>query len=156
MTGTTHATRDGGTPVHEMSLAMEVGRLAAEQVDRELLPRVSAVGVEVGDRAGVVIDALEFCLRAVLTEPPFDDARPVLERCRGDVLRLAWIDVEDGIEDEDGSRDGAAAGRAADGSNGGRSGPSPLGDAPLPSEAGPPRGAGDGSRADSNEGKGVR
>ena len=134
-----------------MSLAMEVGRLAAEQVDRELLPRVSAVGVEVGDRAGVVIDALEFCLQAVLTEPPFDDARPVLERCRGDVLRLAWIDVEDGIEDEDGDRDGAAA--VADG---GGNGPSPLGDAPLPSEAGPPRGAGDGSRADSNEGKGVR
>ena len=137
--------------MHEMSLAMEVGRLAAEQVDRELLPRVSAVGVEVGDRAGVVVDALEFCLEAVLTEPPFDDARPVLEHCRGDVLRLAWIDVEDGIEDEDGSRDGAA-----DSANGGRSGPSPLGDAPLPSEAGPPRGAGDGSTADSNEGKGVR
>lgn len=134
-----------------MSLAVEVGRLAAEQVDRELLPRVSAVGVEVGDRAGVVIDALEFCLQAVLTEPPFDDARPVLERCRGDVLRLAWIDVEDGIEDGDGDRDGAAA--VADG---GGNGPSPLGDAPLPSEAGPPRGAGDGSRADSNEGKGVR
>lgn len=134
-----------------MSLAVEVGRLAAEQVDRELLPRVSAVGVEVGDRAGVVIDALEFCLQAVLTEPPFDDARPVLERCRGDVLRLAWIDVEDGIEDGDGDRDGAAA--VADG---GGNGPSPLGDAPLPSEAGPPRGAGDGSRADPNEGKGVR
>ncbi|MDP2498617.1 MAG: hypothetical protein Q8W44_11615 [Candidatus Palauibacterales bacterium] len=134
-----------------MSLAMEVGRLAAEQVDRELLPRVSAVGVEVGDRAGVVIDALEFCLQAVLTEPPFDDARPVLERCRGDVLRLAWIDVEDGIEDGDGDRDGTAA--VADG---GGNGPSPLGDAPLPSEAGPPRGAGDGSRADSNQGKGVR
>lgn len=132
--------------MHEMSLAMEVGRLAAEQVDRELLPRVSAVGVEVGDRAGVVIDALEFCLEAVLTEPPFHEARPVVERCRGDVLRLAWIDVE---EQEDRGADGTGRRRRG-------SGPSPLGDAPLPSEAGPPPGAGDGSRADSNEREGVR
>lgn len=145
--------------MHEMSLAMEVGRMAAEQVDREALPRVSAVGVEVGDRAGVVVDALEFCLEAVLTEPPFDGARPVLERCRGDVLRLSWIDVE---EEEDGRAEGdrsdgeAALDRAAAGTTGGRSGPSPLGDAPLPSEAGPPPGAGDGSRADSNEREGVR
>lgn len=143
---------------------MEVGRLAAEQVDREALPRVSAVGVEVGDRAGVVVDALEFCLEAVLTEPPFDGARPVVERCRGDVLRLAWIDVEededgglgDGRSDDGGApdRNGAAAGA---GRRPGGDAPSPLGDAPLPSEAGPPPGAGDGSRADRNdERKGVR
>ena len=137
--------------MHEMSLAMEVGRLAAEQLDRELLPRVSAVGVEVGDRAGVVVDALEFCLEAVLTEPPFGEAHPVVERCRGDVLRLAWIDVEDGEPGDEG-RAGSEDSGAADGvgDEGGR-GPSPLGDAPLPSEAGPPPGAGDDSRSASSE-----
>ena len=135
--------------MHEMSLAMEVGRVAAEQVDRELLPRVSAVGVEVGDRAGVVVDALEFCLEAVLTEPPFHEARAVVERCRGDVLRLAWIDVEEEEEREDRAASGTGPRRGGNGS-------SPLGDAPLPSEAGPPPGAGDGSREDSNEREGVR
>lgn len=140
-----------------MSLAMEVGRLAAEQVDRELLPRISAVGVEVGERAGVVVDALEFCLEAVLTEPPFREARPVVERCSGDVLRLAWIDVEE--EGEGGADDVGREGdpppdRAAVGTGRGSGGASPLGDAPLPSEGGPPPGAGDGSRSASNEQKG--
>lgn len=132
-----------------MSLAVEVGRLAAEQVDRSLLPRVRAVGVEVGDRAGVVVGALEFCLEAVLTEPPFEEARPVIERRSGDVLRLAWIEVED--EEPAADRPGAGAER--------RRG-SPLGDVPLPSEAGPPPGAGDGTRtgsaAPSTEREGTR
>jgi len=140
--------------VHEMSLAVEVGRLAAEQVDRELLPRISAVGVEVGDRAGVVVDALEFCLEAVFAEPPFRDARPVVERCGGDVLRLAWIDVEDGESGDGGRAGNEDSGAADDGDVDGEGrGPSPLADAPLPSEAGPPPGAGDGSRSASNERK---
>jgi len=139
--------------LHEMSLAVEVGRLAAEQVDRDLLPRISAVGVEVGDRAGVVVDALEFCLEAVLTEPPFREARPVIQRRSGDVLRLAWIDVEDGEPCDEGGagdEDSCAADDAAGGDEGGR-GPRLPGDAPLPSEAGPPPGAGDDGRSASSE-----
>lgn len=124
-----------------MSIAVEVGRLAAEQVDRSVLPRVSAVGVEVGDRAGVVVGALEFCLEAVLTEPPFDDARPVIEERSGDVLRLAWIEVED-EEEADAPEPGRGARPAG-----------PLGDAPLPSEAGPPSGA-DGGRPGGGSGRG--
>lgn len=138
--------------MHEMSIAMEVGRLAAEQVDRRLVSRISAVGVEVGDRAGVVVGALEFCLEAVLTEPPFADARPVIEERSGDVLRLAWVEVEDDEETTDAPEsEGGTRPRAA------------LGEAPLPSEAGPPPGAGDGRpgngsgrRRDSTEREGSR
>lgn len=79
-----------------MSVALEVCRLAEEQVGREALPAVTAVGVEVGDRAGLVVDNLEFCLEALLSRPPFGAAKPVIERTEGEALRLAWLDIDEG------------------------------------------------------------
>jgi hydrogenase nickel incorporation protein HypA/HybF len=82
--------------MHEMSIALEVCRLAEQQVGRERLPQVVEVGVEVGDDAGVELDALAFCLEAALATPPFTGATPVLRRLPGAVLRLAYLEVEDG------------------------------------------------------------
>lgn len=69
--------------------------MTEERVGRDALPRVVAVGVEVGDRAGVVVDNFEFCLETLLATPPFADARPVIERHEGDVLRLAYLEIEE-------------------------------------------------------------
>lgn len=85
--------------MHEMSLAMEVCRMTEERVGRDALPRVVAVGVEVGDSAGVVVDNFEFCLGTLLMNPPFTEARAVIERREGDVLRLAYLEVEEEEED---------------------------------------------------------
>lgn len=82
--------------MHEMSIALEVGRLAAERVEPGQAPQVVTVAVEVGDESGVEVENLAFCLEAVLATPPFRAARPVIERCRGDVLRLAYLEVDDG------------------------------------------------------------
>lgn len=79
-----------------MSLALEICRLAEEEVGAGSLGRVREVGVEVGDEAGVVVENLEFCLEALLDRPPFGRARPVIERKAGRVLRLSWLEVEDG------------------------------------------------------------
>lgn len=99
--------------MHEMSVAMEVCRMAEEHVGRDALGRVVTVGLEVGDRAGVVVESLEFCLEVLLEQPPFAGARCVVDRRQGDVLRLAYLE----IEDEDGSEAGrsAAEGPAAAG-----------------------------------------
>lgn len=78
-----------------MSVALEVCRIAEEQVGRETLPRVRALGLEVGDRAGVVVENLEFCLETLLERPPFAGAVPMIERRQGAMLRLGWIDIED-------------------------------------------------------------
>ena len=86
--------------MHEMSIAMEVCRLAEEKVGAATLPQVVAVGVEVGDDAGVEPSALEFCLEALLSEPPFAGAKPVIELARGDTLRLSWLEVDDGRPDD--------------------------------------------------------
>jgi Zn finger protein HypA/HybF involved in hydrogenase expression len=79
-----------------MSLALEICRMAEERLGAEALPEVVEVGVIVGDEAGIVAENLEFCLVALLSAPPFAGARPVVERCPGQVLRLAYLEVDDG------------------------------------------------------------
>jgi Zn finger protein HypA/HybF involved in hydrogenase expression len=86
--------------MHEMSVALEVCRLAEERLGREALGGVVAVGVEVGDDAGVEPESLAFCLEAVLATPPFRSARPVISRQPGDVLRLSYLEVDDGRPDD--------------------------------------------------------
>jgi hydrogenase nickel incorporation protein HypA/HybF len=86
--------------MHEMSLALEVCRIAEEQVGAAAAGRVVAVGVEVGDDAGVEVSSLEFCLESLLSTPPFGGARPRITRLPGDVLRVSYVDVDDGRPDD--------------------------------------------------------
>jgi Zn finger protein HypA/HybF involved in hydrogenase expression len=81
--------------MHEMSLALEIGRIATETLG-VAAPQLVTVAVDVGDRAGVEPSSLEFCLEAVFAAPPFRGARPELIRCAGDVLRVAYLEVDDG------------------------------------------------------------
>ena len=81
-------------------MALEVCRMAEERLGREALPRVVAVGVEVGDDAGIEPDNLTFCLEALLGAPPFGRAMPLISRLPGDVLRLAYLEVDDDGPDD--------------------------------------------------------
>jgi len=86
--------------MHEMSIALEVCSIAEDHVGLERLPSVVEVGLEVGYEAGVEFDSLEFCLEAVLTSPPFNDAKAVIHRVPGDVLRVSYLEVDDGRPDD--------------------------------------------------------
>lgn len=84
--------------MHEMSIAIEVCRIA-EQEAAAAGPgaqSVVAVGVDVGDNAGVELSSLTFCLECLLAEPPFAGAKPVIRRSHGDVLRVSYVEVDDG------------------------------------------------------------
>lgn len=81
--------------MHELSIALDVCRIAEERVGTDDLPRITAVGLEVGAKAGIEIDNLEFCLEALLGSPPFGHARPVIDRLDGDELRVTYLEVED-------------------------------------------------------------
>ena len=81
--------------MHELSVAMEVCRLTEQQVGRRRLREVVAVGVDVGDEAGLEIANLGFCLDALLSQPPFAHARPEIHRAKGDTLRLSYVVVDD-------------------------------------------------------------
>ena len=81
--------------MHEMSVALEVCRIAEGQVGRAALANVVEVAVEVGDDAGVEPGNLAFCLETLLTLPPFGRARPRLIHRPGSILRVDYLEVDD-------------------------------------------------------------
>ena len=85
--------------MHEMSVALEVCRLAGERLGAAA-PRLVAVGVTVGDDAGVEPENLAFCLEALLAEPPFRGASPRVIREPGDALHLSYLEVNDDRQDD--------------------------------------------------------
>ncbi|MBI2406771.1 MAG: hydrogenase maturation nickel metallochaperone HypA [Gemmatimonadetes bacterium] len=80
--------------MHELSLAIEIGRLAEEKLGATA-PRCVAVGVDVGTESGVEPSALGFCLESVFSDPPWRGARAVLSCPPGDVFQVTWLEVED-------------------------------------------------------------
>jgi Zn finger protein HypA/HybF involved in hydrogenase expression len=86
--------------MHELSVALEVCRMAEERLAREELPLLISVGVEVGHDAGLEPDNLQFCLETLLAAPPFAGARPVITRLPGDALRLTYLEIDDGCPDD--------------------------------------------------------
>ena len=81
--------------MHEMSIALEVCRIAEDQVGLAALYRVREVGVVVGLDSGVEPDSLLFCLEALLGQEPFHGAQPSLELTPGDDLRVSYLEVDD-------------------------------------------------------------
>ena len=80
--------------VHELSLAIEIGRIAEERLGASAAQCVT-VGVEVGTDSGVEPSALEFCLEAVFSQPPWTGAKPVITRPDGDALQVRYFEIED-------------------------------------------------------------
>lgn len=85
--------------MHEMSIALEVCRLAGERLGTAA-HKLVAVGVTVGDDAGVEPENLTFCLEALLAEPPFRGASPRVMREPGDALHVSYLEVDDGRSDD--------------------------------------------------------
>lgn len=81
--------------MHEMSIAMEVCRIAQDQVGLAALARVREVGLIVGFESGVEPENLRFCLEALFDQAPFRGARAELELIPGDDLRVSYLDLDD-------------------------------------------------------------
>jgi len=77
-----------------MSVALEVCRMAEERLGQDA-SRLVALGVSVGDDAGVEPGNLAFCLEALLDAPPFDGAEPRILREPGDGLHLKYLEIID-------------------------------------------------------------
>ena len=82
-----------------MSVAMEIARIAEEKLGAQA-PMLCTVAVEVGDDSGIEPWNLEFCLEAVFRTPPFVGARPEILRRPGDVLQVAYLEIDDGRSDD--------------------------------------------------------
>jgi Zn finger protein HypA/HybF involved in hydrogenase expression len=86
--------------MHELSLALEVCRLAEEVLQREGGIAVRRIGVEVGNDSGIELGNFRFCLDALLSEPPFRGGRAEYLPTPGGTLRLAYVEVDDGHPDD--------------------------------------------------------
>ncbi len=86
--------------MHEMSLALEICRIAEERVGTAACPDLVEVGVVVGRDDGVEPANLAFCLEALLAERPFGRARLALRDVPGEDLRLEYLEVDDGRPDD--------------------------------------------------------
>lgn len=82
--------------MHEMSLAVEICRIAEDQVGRDVVGSIREVGLLVGLDSGVEPESLDFCLGVLLSEPPFEGARVCMELQPGADLRVTYLEVEDG------------------------------------------------------------
>lgn len=80
--------------MHEMSVAIEVCRMAQERLGDDV-SQLIGVGLQVGCDSGLEPANLEFCLEALLAQPPFRGARPVIELQTGDALWLAFLEIDD-------------------------------------------------------------
>ena len=86
--------------MHELSMALEICRIAEARVGPAQAGRLRTVGVEIGEQAGIEPDNLTFCLEALLGAPPFGAARPAVTRLPGDVLRVSYLEIDDGRPDD--------------------------------------------------------
>ena len=86
--------------MHELSVALEICRIAESQAGAATGGAVCTVGVDVGDDAGVDVDNLTFCLEALLLQPPFGHAAPVVRRVAGRDLRVTYLEVDDDGPDD--------------------------------------------------------
>lgn len=82
--------------MHEMSLAVEICRVAERNAGAPGPAGVRVVAVELGEDAAIEPASLRFCLEALLAAPPFGSARPELQPVPGHDLRVAWLEVDDG------------------------------------------------------------
>jgi Zn finger protein HypA/HybF involved in hydrogenase expression len=83
-----------------MSIALDVCRIAEEKAGPGRAAQVVAVGLEVGDDAGVEVENLDFWLGVLLTQPPFERAKAFITPRRGDVLQVTYLEVDDGHPDD--------------------------------------------------------
>jgi Zn finger protein HypA/HybF involved in hydrogenase expression len=82
--------------MHELSVAMEICRIAEERLAPGDRSRLLTVGVDMGDESGLEPENLRFCLETLLSGPPFGAARPIITRLPGDTLRVTYLEIEDG------------------------------------------------------------
>ncbi len=80
--------------MHELSVANEICRIAAETLGPQA-PWCTEVAVRVGHDSGLEPANLQFCLEALLTEPPFAGARATILEGTGDELRVDYLEVDD-------------------------------------------------------------
>ena len=92
--------RPRGLTMHELSVAVEVCRMAEQRLLPHERARLRTVELIVGEEAGLEPDNLQFCLEALLGAPPFGRAVPAITVIPGRDLALTRMLVDDDNPDD--------------------------------------------------------
>lgn len=86
--------------MHELSLALEVCRIAEYHAAPRPASAIRTVAVVVGQEAGIEVENFRFCLEALLSDAPFAGARLDIQPTPGDDLRVTHLEVDDDRPDD--------------------------------------------------------
>ncbi len=86
--------------MHELSLAIEVCRIAESRLEPGDVPRLRAVGVDLGATPTSKSRTSASASRRCSSAPPFEGRGPSWNCCPGDDLRVAYLEVDDGRPDD--------------------------------------------------------
>ncbi|MBY0491801.1 MAG: hydrogenase maturation nickel metallochaperone HypA [Gemmatimonadaceae bacterium] len=100
--------------MHELSLALEIARVLETTIPAPQLPQIITVNLEVGEDAGIEMANLQFCLDALLGQPPFAGATVTVTSVAGGNLRVGYLELDD---ERTGAAVGAQPHEANDGSS---------------------------------------
>jgi hydrogenase nickel incorporation protein HypA/HybF len=82
--------------MHELSIAMGIVEIAAEEAERQRAARVEAVHLKLGALSGVVKEALLFSWDLACQETPLRGARLAVHEVPGPDLEVTALEIEDG------------------------------------------------------------
>jgi hydrogenase nickel incorporation protein HypA/HybF len=91
--------------MHEMGVASSVLEAVAKEMLQHPGKRVSQVALRIGEFVAVDPDSLRFCFEAIVKSSQMDPLALEIEwckasnGCRGDELEIAWLEVNDVVDD---------------------------------------------------------
>lgn len=84
--------------MHELGVAQSILDIVRAYVPAEKGAAVREVRLRVGDRAGVLVESLEFCFGVAVAGTPYESAVLAVDRVPGDDLQVVHVDLDDSRE----------------------------------------------------------
>ena len=81
--------------MHELGVAQSIVDIVRAHVPPAQAAAVREVRIRVGDRAGILIESLEFCFGAAVAGTPYGAAVLAVDRVAGDDLHVVHVELAD-------------------------------------------------------------
>jgi hydrogenase nickel incorporation protein HypA/HybF len=81
--------------MHELGVAASILDIVRAHVPAGQAGAVREVRVRIGDRAGILIESLEFCFGVAVAGTPYASAALVVDRVAGDDLHVVHVELAD-------------------------------------------------------------
>ena len=84
--------------MHELGVAQSLLDIVRAHVPVDRAPALREVRIRVGDRAGILVESLEFCFGVAVAGTPYASAVLAVDRVSGDDLHVVHVELDDDPE----------------------------------------------------------